>query len=159
MVFGKGSCLVRADVVDSSHCLAGLEVSNQVVLIFHLAHTVCKGDGDGKREPLRHCHNNYTDSDDKVRNQLLDCSHAHEGGSEGWGSHTVNDVVSEHGQEGDNSRKDTKVSDLGCQDLQLLLKWSIIRVLLDLHLQTPILGSESNSKHHVSPCSFDNLGP
>ena len=49
VVPGQRSSFVRAYVVHAAHSFAGLEVSNQIVLVFHLAHAVgqCDCDSEG----------------------------------------------------------------------------------------------------------------
>ena len=67
-VFGEGSCLVAADVVGSSHSLAGREVSYQVLLVPHLPNTIGERDSDSKRETLGHSHDHDTHSNNEILN-------------------------------------------------------------------------------------------
>ena len=67
-VFGEGSCLVAADVVGSSHSLAGREESYQVLLVPHLANTIGQRDSDSKRETLGHSDDHDTHSNNEILN-------------------------------------------------------------------------------------------
>ena len=41
-ILGESSCFIGADVVGSTHGLAGPQISDQIVFILHLTHTVGK---------------------------------------------------------------------------------------------------------------------
>lgn len=58
-VLGESAGLISANIIGSTHSLAGLEVSHQVVLVLHLAHRVGQGDRYGQGQTLGHCHHNY----------------------------------------------------------------------------------------------------
>ena len=67
-VFGEGSCLIAADVIGSSHGLAGREESYQVLLVPHLPNTIGQRDSDSKREALGHSDDHDTHSNNEILN-------------------------------------------------------------------------------------------
>ena len=63
-VCSQCSCLVGADGGGIAHGLAGVEVSDQVVVCHHLLDGVGQGEGDGKGQTLGHSHHQHRDADD-----------------------------------------------------------------------------------------------
>lgn len=98
-VLGESACFVWADVVGSAHSLAGLEVSNQIVLLFHLTYRVSQGDSYWKWQSFRHSHDDNTNSNDEVLDHLVKGLDREECFHEVLLHETVVDVVDEHGHE------------------------------------------------------------
>jgi len=61
--------LVRADGCGTTHCLTSCQYTNKVVVLHHLLHAVCQGDGDCQRQAFWDCHhhNGHTKDEEGKR--------------------------------------------------------------------------------------------
>jgi hypothetical protein len=86
-VLGKGTCFIGTYVISTTHGFTSLQISDQVVLVFHFSDTVCQSDGDGQWETFWNSDDNDADCDNEGFDELMDsvqceqCTH-HITGSE-----------------------------------------------------------------------------
>ena len=71
-VLGECSGLIRADIVSSSHGLASVQMSDEIVLLSHLSDGIRQSHGDGQRETLGDGNDHDGDSDDEEVDEMLD---------------------------------------------------------------------------------------
>lgn len=67
----KGTSLIRANVIGTTHSFAGLEETNQVILIFHLPNRVSQGNCHSKGQSLRDSNHNYTHSNNEGIDEMM----------------------------------------------------------------------------------------
>ena len=142
LVKSKGTSLVRADVVSTTHDLAGSELLDHVVVLEHLTLRVGEGDHDGKRETFWDSDDNNGDTNDDVVNPELEvlgewtvfstlfriCREEVDVALED----AIKEVAEEEHVDGQKSGVGAELSDLSGDDLELLLERSGLRLLLKL---------------------------
>ena len=111
-IFSEGTSFIRANIVSATHGLAGLEVSDQVILIFHFSNGVGEGDGDGEGKTFGDGNDDDGDGDDEVLDDFVDGFDRDEVFNETAVGETVVDVVDEHGEESSGGREHTDLTDL-----------------------------------------------
>jgi len=120
LVSGKGTGLVSADLVGTSHGLRGMKTTHHVVLFLHFADGEGKGNRDGEGKSFRHSNDNNSHGDDesihKVSEVLLVRNFTRVGVED------LDEQSNSHGDEGEYSDVNTKGANLVSDGLEFLLE-------------------------------------
>ena len=153
-VFGKSTGFVWADVISTTHGFTGLQVSDQVVLVFHFSDTVGQSNGDGKWESFRDCDDNDTYSDDESLNEFVEGIQSEQRAGKITRNVSFPQDVAQHTDKGGSSRDHTDVSDLFGEDCELLLERSLLGLFLEGDFEFAVLGVGSSGEDEDGAGTF-----
>jgi hypothetical protein len=133
-IFSESTGFIGADIISATHSLASLQISDQVVLLFHLSNAISQCDGNGKRKSFRHGNDNDTDSNNEILDDLMNGFSRDEAINKVDVHETIVQVMDKHGGKSSSCRNHAYISNLFGEIGQLYLKWCLILILLNFHL-------------------------
>lgn len=149
--------LVGTDVVSSTHSLTGLQETDQVVFVFHLADRVGQGDSHSQGQAFRDGHHNDADCDNEGINQVMESVEVDEFSHKvSRGVSSIDDVTA-HAGEGKVGRVESQVSDLVGESWEFDLQRCFIFRSVKFFLQDAILTVLSNCENYHSTSAFKNF--